>query len=57
MWIPSVNWKRILSPDKTKVQRVEKVEKSIKPENDLNKRRHQRVPPTTFSAILLDALR
>ena len=57
MWIPNFNWKRILIPNKSKVQRVEKVEKSIKPENDLNKRRHQRVPPTTFSTILFDALK
>jgi len=57
MWIPNVNWKRLLFPDRSKVQRVEKIEKSIKLENDLNKRRHQRVPPTTFSAILFDALK
>ena len=44
-------------PNKSKVQRVEKVEKSAKPENDLNKRRYRRVPSTTFSMILFDALR
>lgn len=60
MWIPYVDWSprtKSMFPNKSKVQRVEKVEKSAKPENDLNKRRHRRVPPTTFSAILFDALK
>ena len=60
MWIPYVDWSprtKSMFPNKSKVQRVEKVEKSAKPENDLNKRRHRRVSPTTFSAILFDALK
>ena len=44
-----------LNKAKTKIQRVEKIEKSIKPENDSNKRKHQRVP--SFSSILIDALK
>lgn len=60
MWIPHVDWSpktKSLFANKSKVQRVEKVEKSAKPENDLNKRRYRRVPSTTFSMILFDALR
>ena len=54
MWIPEVRFKS-LSKEKSKVQRVEKIEKSIKSENDLNKRTHQRVP--SFSSILIDVLK
>jgi hypothetical protein len=56
MWIPEVRF-RSLPKEKSKVQRVEKIEKSVKLENDLNKRKHRRVPPATFSTILFDALR
>ena len=53
MWIPHVNWNprnKLVFSNKTKVQRIKKVNKSIEPENDLNKRRHQRIK--SFSSIL-----
>ncbi len=53
MWIPHVNWNprnKLVFSNKTKVQRIKKVDKSIEPENDLNKRRHQRIK--SFSSIL-----
>ena len=54
MWIPDV-YAKVSSKAKTKIQRVEKIEKSIKPENDSNKRKHQRVQ--SFSSVLIDALK
>ena len=53
MWIPYVDWNprnKLVFSKKTKVQRIKKVEKSIKPENDLNKHRYQRIK--SFSSIL-----
>ena len=58
MWIPYIDWSprtKSMFPNKSKVQRVEKAEKSAEPENDLNKRRHRRVK--SFSKILIDVLR
>ena len=53
MWIPYVDWNsknRLVFPNKTKVQRIKKVDKSMKSENNLNKRRYQYV--NQFSSIL-----
>ena len=53
MWISYVDWNprnKLVFSKKTKVQRIKKVDKSIELENDLNKRRHQRIK--SFSSIL-----
>ena len=60
MWIPSIDWSNITLMKESKkllqkLSRVEKIEKSIKSENDLQKRRHRQ--QESFSSILIDVKR
>jgi len=60
MWIPAIDWSNItLMKDSRKllqkITRVEKIEKSIKSENDLQKRKHQQ--QESFASVLIDVKR